>query len=141
MNKINKFNPNKIFEEDLIISDSPHETDHKEVQVSENLFLSKEAENLMLWGRKQNERYTNTQTMELEEILNKYRNNHQAIRKFLWIPSSSSHTIKKKLNQRKDVLMLNNLDSTYPIDLDDKEKMFIRKLLNPPAYPVTIIEI
>ena len=48
MNKINELNLNRIFEEDLIIFDSPHETGHEEVQASENYFLFKEMKNLML---------------------------------------------------------------------------------------------
>ena len=141
LNKINEINLTRMFEEDLIIFDRQNEAEPEEVEASENYRLFKGMKSLTLWDKKWNKRYSKAQKRELEELLDKYPNKHQSIRKFLEIPSSTFHMMKKDLFCNKDAPRPTNVDKSSSVGLEDKEKIFIRKLLNPPAFPITILEI
>ena len=141
LNKINEINLTRMFEEDLIIFDRQNEAEPEEVEASENYRLFKDMKSLTLWDKKWNKWYSKAQKRELEELLDKYPNKHQSIRKFLEIPSSTFHMMKKDLFCKKDAPRPTNVDKSPSVGLEDKEKIFIRKLLNPPAFPITILEI
>ena len=139
--RIDELNLARYLEEDLIVFDTDEEVNKEYIHTSEDYKLFKEIQSLSIWKRKRGRRYTKFQVLQLEGLLVRYPTKHQIIRKLLHIPFSSFHSLKTEIAWGDSIQRTPKCRQPQTAQLHDSEKKYIERLIKPPTYPTTILEI
>ena len=138
LTRINEQNIDVDLREGLIISETEEDKEVKELSNSRYYDLFKDIQSTSLKNKRKRSRFNKTQRAELKILLNKYPVEHQKIRKALKIPWTTFNRMKResidKIWRRRDIKYNAGLITT----LDLKQKTYIRRLVNPPTFPITI---
>ena len=141
LTRINEQNIDVDLREGLIISETEEDKEVKELSNSRYYDLFKDIQSTSLRNKRKRSRFNKTQRAELKILLNKYPVEHQKIRKALKIPWTTFNRMKREsidnIWRRRDIKYNAGLITT----LDLKQKTYIRRLVNPPTFPITIKEI
>ena len=141
VNRIDESNLTRNLEENLIIFDEQSNEASNQREYSQNFRLFKDIESPDLKSRKRWRRYTKSQKYELNSVLDKYPSYHSVIRKALQISISSFQKLKKELDVDGLNISENFSDGKERRSVNDEERIYIQRLLKPPAFPITIQEI
>ena len=124
---------------------SNHET-HRSLDCDRVIFSNKSNSNQLMtdlykWGlseRKKGKWYSQAQVKELMDLIQKYPDQRQIIRKVLKIPAATFHRLKKEIEvaSREDSII--QRESRAKKQLTPHQKVFIQKLIKPPTEPLTL---
>ena len=141
---LNQINENSIhvdFEEHMNIDDS-HQINQRENSNNPekfNLFncLTKST----LYQRKKGKWFTSQQILELSQLLNDFPNDHRWIRLALKIPSSSFMRLKTEIKELYTNHCFNRRSVRWSPLMSRMQELYIKNLVEPPIYPLTIDKI
>ena len=105
---------------------------------SESYKIFKEILCLKSFDRKKRSRYTNENLTDLQRILSLYPLSHNIIRRCLKIPIDIWSKLKKEVEMMEGGLKILKCRHSSKPSLSEKEKVFIKSIVKPPTYPLTI---
>ena len=140
LTRINEQNIDVDLNEGLNFSETEEDKEVKELS-SRYYDLFKDIQSTSLKSKRKRVRFNETQRVELKILLSKYPDEHQAIRKALKIPWSTFSRLKREsidnIWRRRDIKYSTSSITT----LDLEQKAYIKRLMQPPTFPITVNEI
>ena len=124
--------------EDLIIFEEQNKDPLPVGFKSESYKMFKEINNLQSFRRKKRSRYSNEYLSELKTILSSYPESQQTIRRCLKIPIGTWYRLKKEMKMIDYGSKFSKRRQNNKYSFNDKEKNFIKKLVKPPTFPLTL---
>ena len=124
--------------EDLILFDEEGKSEGNLLSPSKDYALFKDIKSTGISMKSKGTRFTKEQWLELKILLDKYPEGHSKIRRALKISRSTFWRLKHESQEGFRARELATRKKNVGWLLDDKQKVYVRRLVQPPTVPMTV---